>query len=109
MPDPAGVPEPVAPPPTGEVAALVAVQSALATPQVVAVARAMSHFGEHAQGWVALSALGALVAPKRRREWLLVGVGAVAAHAAAIAISLWSAANGLTTRRSPSTWAPPAH
>ncbi len=88
MPDEADVPEPVAPPPTGEVAALVAVQSALATPQVIAVARAMSHFGEHAQGWVALSALGALVAPKRRRDWLLVGVGAVAAHAAAIAIKL---------------------
>ena len=88
MPDGTDVPEPVAPPPTGEVAALVAVQSALATPQVVAVARAMSHFGEHAQGWVALSALGALAAPKRRRDWLLVGVGAVAAHAAAIAIKL---------------------
>jgi membrane-associated phospholipid phosphatase len=72
----------------GEVAALVAIQSRLGTPEVIAVARAMSHFGEHAQGWVALSALGALVNPKRRRDWLLVGVGAVAAHAAAIAIKL---------------------
>ena len=37
--------------PAGEVAALVAVQSTLATPPVVTVARAMSHFGEHV-GWV---------------------------------------------------------
>jgi len=74
--------------PAGEVAALVAVQSTLATPPVVTVARAMSHFGEHAQGWVALSALGALIQPKRRRDWLLVGVGALSAHAAAILVKL---------------------
>ncbi|GAY15909.1 phosphatase PAP2 family protein [Mycobacterium sp. shizuoka-1] len=87
MPEPA-VPEPVAPPASGEVAALVAVQSALGKPAVIEVARAMSHFGEHAQGWVAISALGALAMPKRRRDWALVGIGAVAAHAAAIAIKL---------------------
>lgn len=74
--------------PTGEVAALVVVQSTLATPPVVAVARGMSHFGEHAAGWMALSALGAVLSPRRRRDWLLVGVGAVAAHAAAIVIKL---------------------
>lgn len=73
-------------PPTGEVAALVGVQSALATPPVVGVARAMSHFGEHAGGWIALSALGAAVSPQRRRDWLAVGVGAVAAHGAAVVI-----------------------
>jgi membrane-associated phospholipid phosphatase len=75
-------------PVSGEVAALVAVQSRLATPPVLTVARAMSHFGEHAAGWVALSGAGALLAPRRRREWLLVGAGALAAHAAAIAIKL---------------------
>lgn len=75
-------------PPAGEVAALVAVQSALATPPVLAVTRLMSHFGEHAAGWVALSGVGALLAPRRRRDWVLVGVGAVAAHAAAIVIKL---------------------
>lgn len=75
-------------PPTGEVAVLAGVQSALATPASVTVARAMSHFGEHAAGWVALSGVGALLAPRRRRDWLLVGVGAVAAHAAAIVIKL---------------------
>lgn len=72
----------------GEVAALIRVQDMLATPPVVAVARGMSHFGEHAAGWVALSGVGALLAPRRRRDWLLVGVGAVAAHAAAIVIKL---------------------
>lgn len=75
-------------PPAGEVAALVAVQSKLATPPVLTVTRVMSHFGEHAAGWVALSGIGALLAPKRRRDWVLVGVGAVAAHAAAILIKL---------------------
>lgn len=80
--------EPVAPPASGEVAALVAVQSALGKPAVIDVARAMSHFGEHAQGWMAISALGALTMPSRRRDWALIGIGAVGAHAAAIAIKL---------------------
>lgn len=75
------------PAPSGEVAALVAVQSALARrPGVVAAARAMSHFGEHSAGWLALSAMGALLAPRRRREWLLAGAGALGAHAAAVLI-----------------------
>lgn len=74
--------------PSGEVAVLAGVQSALATPRAISVARAMSHFGEHAAGWVALSAVGALLSRRRRREWVLVGVGAVGAHAAAIAIKL---------------------
>ncbi len=75
-------------PPTGEVGLLVDVQSKLANPATVAVARGMSHFGEHAAGWVALSGVGALLSRTRRRDWLLVGVGAVAAHAAAILIKL---------------------
>jgi membrane-associated phospholipid phosphatase len=75
-------------PPTGEVALLVDVQSRLATPPLIAVSRGMSHFGEHAAGWVALSGIGALLDRTRRRDWLLVGVGAVAAHAAAIVIKL---------------------
>ncbi len=76
------------PDPTGEVAALVGVQSRLAAPPVITAARGMSHFGEHAAGWMALSAAGAVAFPGRRRDWLLVGVGAVAAHAAAIVIKL---------------------
>ena len=77
MPDPA-------PRPTGEDAALVAVQSAFAgRPGVLPVARGMSHFGEHSIGWLAVAGLGALLAPGRRREWITVGVGAFLAHAAA--------------------------
>lgn len=68
---------------------LVAVQSALADrPGVLPAATALSHFGEHAQGWVGLAALGALVQPRRRRVWLTAGAGALLAHAAAIAIKL---------------------
>ena len=49
--------------PRGEDAALVAVQSALADrPGVLAGARALSHFGEHSVGWLAVAALGALLA-----------------------------------------------
>jgi hypothetical protein len=70
------------PQPSGEVAALVAVQSALGQrPGVVGAARAMSHFGEHSAGWLAVSALGAVAQPRRRREWLLAGAGALSAHA----------------------------
>ncbi len=74
--------------PTGEVAVLAGIQSALGTPAVLTGARAMSHFGEHAAGWLALSGVGALFAPRRRRDWLLVGLGAVLAHAAAIGIKI---------------------
>jgi membrane-associated phospholipid phosphatase len=78
---------PVSPAPRGEVAALVALQSTLADrPGVLAGARALSHFGEHSLGWLLVSGLGALVQPRRRRAWLLVGVGAVTAHAAAVLI-----------------------
>ncbi len=73
--------------PRGDVAALVAVQSALADrPGVLAVARGLSHFGEHSIGWLAVALLGALLMPSRRRDWLMVGAGAFAAHAAAVLI-----------------------
>jgi membrane-associated phospholipid phosphatase len=73
--------------PRGEEAALVAVQSALADrPGVLAGARALSHFGEHSLGWIAVSALGALLQPARRRAWLTAGAGAFLAHAAAVVI-----------------------
>lgn len=73
--------------PHGEDAVLVAVQLGLADrPGVLPAATALSHFGEHAQGWVGLAVLGALIQPKRRRVWLTAGLGALLAHAAAIAI-----------------------
>jgi len=74
-------------PPHGEDAVLVAVQSALTgRTGVLTGARALSHFGEHSLGWLALSAAGALAAPRRRRAWLAAGAGAFAAHAAAVLI-----------------------
>ena len=73
--------------PRGEVAALVAVQSALADrPGVLTLARGLSYFGEHSIGWVAVALLGAILVPRRRREWLAAGVGAFVAHAAAVLI-----------------------
>jgi membrane-associated phospholipid phosphatase len=73
--------------PRGEEAVLVSVQSALADrPGVLAGARALSHFGEHSIGWLAVAALGALLAPAKRREFLIAGAGAFGAHAAAVLI-----------------------
>jgi len=79
--------KPVSEAPRGEVAALVAVQSALAErPGAATTARALSYFGEHSLGWLVVSALGAVLAPRRRRDWLLAGVGAFVAHAAAVLV-----------------------
>jgi membrane-associated phospholipid phosphatase len=73
--------------PRGEVAALVAVQAALGDrPGVLSVARALSHFGEHSIGWVAVALLGAALSPTRRRDWLAAGAGAFVAHAAAVVV-----------------------
>lgn len=76
-----------APAPRGEEAVLVAVQSALADrPGVLQGARALSHFGEHSIGWLAVAAIGALLQPGKRRAWVVAGFGAFAAHAAAVVI-----------------------
>jgi membrane-associated phospholipid phosphatase len=73
--------------PRGEVAAMVAVQSALADrPGVLATARGMSHFGEHSVGWLIVELLGALLRERRRREWLVAVAGTFVAHAAAVLI-----------------------
>lgn len=70
-----------------EVTVLNTVQSTIGgNPSVVKAARAMSHFGEHALGWVAVAAAGALADKPRRRQWAGVAVGAVGAHAASIVI-----------------------
>jgi membrane-associated phospholipid phosphatase len=73
--------------PRGEEAALVAVQHALADrPGVLLGARALSHFGEHSIGWVAVATLGALLQPRHRGAWLAAGAGAFLAHATAVLI-----------------------
>ncbi len=64
---------------------MVALQSVLADrPGVLTAARALSHFGEHSIGWLVVSLLGVVLLPRRRRDWLVAGAGAFAAHAAAV-------------------------
>jgi membrane-associated phospholipid phosphatase len=69
-----------------EVRALAAVQHRIGRPPVVAAARGMSHFGEHALGWLALGALAGLVDRRRRRDWLTAAAGVAAAHGASVAV-----------------------
>lgn len=69
-----------------EVALLAAVQRRVAHPRTVSVARGMSHFGEHALGWLAIGALGALVDRRRRRDWLVSAAAVAAAHGTSIAV-----------------------
>lgn len=69
---------------------LIAIQS-VAPDSSVAIARQMSHFGEHALGWSAAAAAGMGVAMLRgdlraRNRFAAAGLGGVAAHAASIAI-----------------------
>ena len=51
----------------------------------VPVAQGMSHFGEHALGWIALGAAGWL-SGRRRADWAAGVAGVVAAHAAGVAV-----------------------
>lgn len=82
--------EPGTPPPeperSVETAVLAGVQRAIARPPVVAAARGLSLFGDHAAGWFAVGLLGAAVDRGRRRDWLAGAAGVVAAHAASIAV-----------------------
>ncbi|MGH3627371.1 MAG: phosphatase PAP2 family protein [Sciscionella sp.] len=69
-----------------DTAALVAGQRRLARPAVVRGARALSHFGEHAIGWLALGGLGAACDRSRRGEWMYAGATIAAAHGASIVL-----------------------
>jgi membrane-associated phospholipid phosphatase len=69
-----------------EIAVLSAVQRRIAVPQVVAAARGLSYFGEHALGWLVLGALGALIDRRRRRDWLASAAAVAAAHGTSIAV-----------------------
>ncbi len=71
---------------TPETVALRKVQEVLAKPQVVRTAQAMSLFGEHAIGWLALGAVGALADRKRRGEWVAAAAGVALAHGASIGV-----------------------
>jgi membrane-associated phospholipid phosphatase len=69
-----------------EVALLAAVQRRIAVPRVVSAARGLSHFGEHALGWLVLGAVGALLDRRRRRDWLVSAAAVAAAHGASIGV-----------------------
>ena len=79
------VPDPVRTP-GAETKVLHLVQRRLARKPVVKAAQAMSFFGEHSLGWVALGLVGAAVDRKRRTDWLTAAGGVMAAHAASIAV-----------------------
>ena len=77
----------------GETRAIVAIQNAIGEPgsgnalsQVQTISRGMSHFGEHALGWMGTAAVGALVDKQRRRQWVGMGVSAFTAHAASVVL-----------------------
>lgn len=73
--------------PFGESDALVAIQSTLnQVPGIIPVARGMSFFGEHALGWTALAAVGAVVDKPRRVGWVKMGVSAFGSHAASVVL-----------------------
>src|SRR4051812_11183614 len=58
---------------------------ALGGTAAVPVAQTLSHFGEHAVGWIALGAVGWL-SGRRRDEWAAATAGVVAAHAAGVVL-----------------------
>lgn len=62
------------------------VQGVLGSDAAVRSARALSLFGEHAAGWLAIALVGAAVDRKRRREWLLNGAGVALAHGLSIGV-----------------------
>lgn len=70
---------------TGDTDALRAVQR-LAVPAVVTAARALSFFGEHAAGWLAIGAIGAIGDRPRRREWLTATAQVALAHGASVVV-----------------------
>lgn len=83
-------PAPVLPPPPPasrpEIRVLAAVQQAIGTPPVVRVARGMGTFGEHAAGWLALGALGAVLDGRRRGDWVAATAAVALAHGASIGV-----------------------
>jgi membrane-associated phospholipid phosphatase len=78
---PSGPVAPVSP----ELRVLAAVQRGVA-PRTVALARGMSHFGEHAGGWLALGLAGGALDRRRRAEWLWSAAAVAFAHGASIGV-----------------------
>jgi membrane-associated phospholipid phosphatase len=72
--------------PAPEIRVLAEIQRTVADPRTVAAARGMSHFGEHALGWLALGGIGAVVDRNRRAEWLWSAAAVAFAHGASIGV-----------------------
>ena len=66
-------------------AVLRSTRRALGDTPAVGLARGLSHFGEHALGWLALGAAG-WATGRRREEWAAGMAGVVAAHAAGVVV-----------------------
>ncbi len=66
-------------------AVLRSTRRALGGTPAVGLARGLSHFGEHALGWIALGAVG-WAAGRRREDWVTATAGVVAAHAAGVVV-----------------------
>jgi hypothetical protein len=62
------------------------VRRRLGRPPLVKGAQALSHFGEHAAGWVALGLAGAAIDRRRRRDWLIGTASVLVAHAAGVGV-----------------------
>ena len=58
---------------------------ALGDTPAVPVARGLSHFGEHALGWIAIGSAGWL-SGRRRADWAAGVSGGVAAHAVGVVV-----------------------
>ena len=69
-----------------ESAAVLAVQGALGAPAAVRGARALSAFGDHAAGWLALGVVGAAVDAPRRGAWVRAAAAVLGAHAATVVV-----------------------
>lgn len=70
-----------------EVQILVNIQDQLMdAPGILPTARSLSLVGEHAAGWMALGASGAVLDKKRRRSWSGLFIAALASHAASVII-----------------------
>lgn len=65
---------------------LVEVQKHLATPGVLATARGLSHFGEHALGWMGMGALGAFIDAPRRGQWVRLVAATFVSHAISVVV-----------------------
>lgn len=69
-----------------ETRALVALQRATLNPRTRALARALSHAGEHAGTWLAVAAAGAALDRRRRGQWVRAGGAVLVSHAASVVL-----------------------